>query len=95
VGFFSNHRAIAEPEGLWPGVIGFANDADLWCNKCARRRYGRIAVDAVIHSRKGYERYTDHEGNYLSPILWGSEDARGQYCARCGAALSDDDEDDG
>ncbi len=83
--------AVADRVGLWPGVVAFANDADLWCVQCARRRYGRSAVSMVIDGGAGYEHYTDHEGNPLNVVLCGSTDLHGMYCGSCSTPLCDDD----
>ena len=77
--------------GLWPGVVALANDADLWCVKCARQRYGRTAVDAVIAGGAGSEQWTDHEGNALSVVLYGLEDLHSTHCGGCSVPLCDED----
>lgn len=82
---------MADRFGLWPGVVAFANDADLWCVQCARRRYGRSAVSMVIDSVPGYEQYTDHEGNPLNVVLYESPDLHGMNCRGCSTPLCDDD----
>lgn len=76
--------------GLWPGVVAFANDADLWCVACACQRYGQEAVAAVIEERPAAERSTDHEGNPLHAVLYGAEDLHGAYCGGCLAPLCDE-----
>ncbi len=82
---------MAERYGLWPGVVAFANDADLWCVVCARKRYGRKPVAAVIAGTPGDEQYTDQEGNRLNVVLYGSEDLHGAYCGGCSVRLCDED----
>ena len=83
--------AVVERRGLWPGVVAFANDADLWCVRCAEHRYGNEAVQDVVKVVPGYQRHTDHEGNPLNVVLYGSEDVHGEHCAGCGVALCDEE----
>jgi len=76
--------------GLWPGVVAIVGDADMYCVPCARRLYGGAAVQAVIDGSPGYERYTDHEDNPLTAVLYGSEDLRGMCCGDCFTPLDND-----
>jgi hypothetical protein len=82
---------MAEKHGLWPGVVAVVGDAGMYCVSCAKRRYGEQAVVAVINSVPGYEQYTDHEGNPLTVVLYGSEDIHGMYCGDCSTCLCDDE----
>jgi hypothetical protein len=77
--------------GLWPGVVSIVGDAEMYCVPCAKRRYGDGVVQAVIDGSPGYERLTDHEGNPLSVVLYGSEDLRGMCCGDCFTLLEDED----
>jgi len=74
---------MVERYGLWPGVVAIVGDADGYCVPYAKRRYGADVVQAVIDGLPGYERLTDHEGNPLSVVLYGSED-----CAGCAVATA-------
>ena len=77
--------------GLWPGVVAIVGDTDMYCVPCAKRRYGGLAVHAVIDGSPGYEGFTDHEGNSLSAVLYGSEDLCGMCCGGCFTLLDDED----
>jgi hypothetical protein len=77
--------------GLWPGVVAILGDADMYCVPCAKLRYGDDAVEAMIDGSPGYERFTDHEGNPLSIVLYGIEDLRGMRCGDCFTPLEDED----
>jgi hypothetical protein len=77
--------------GLWPGVVAMVGDADMYCVPCAKRRYGSLAVQAVIDGSPGYEHFTDQEGNPLSVVLSGSEDLREMCCGDCFLPLDDED----
>jgi hypothetical protein len=77
--------------GLWPGVVAIVGDADMYCVPCAKRRYGAGAVQAVIDGSSGYERFTDHEGNPLSVVLYGSEDLHGICFGNCFTPLDNED----
>jgi hypothetical protein len=65
-------------------------DAEMYCVPCAKKRYGNAAVQAVIDGSPEYERFTDHEGNSLSVVLYGSEDLRGMCCGDCFTLLDDE-----
>jgi hypothetical protein len=82
---------MVERYGLWPGVVAIVGDADGYCVPCAKRRYGADVVQAVIDGLPGYERLTDHEGNPLSVVLYGSEDLRRMCCGNCFTLLEDED----
>ena|SRR2546430_2448205 len=82
--------------GLWPGVVGFANDAQLICVECAFEIYGRKVINDVIDGKPGYEQHTDNEGNPFNVLLADSEDVKGERCmiSDCGEPLSDDEEEE-
>ena len=82
---------MVERYGLWPGVIAIVGDADMYCVSCAKGLYGERPVQAVIDSIPGFDRYTDHEGNPLGVVLYGSEDLRGMCCGMCFAPLDGED----
>ncbi len=71
---------MPEKCGKWPGVVAIVGDADMYCVPCAKRLYGDGPLQAVIEGVPDYERYTDHGGNPLTPVLSGSEDLHGQHC---------------
>lgn len=77
--------------GLWPGVVAIVGDAEMHCVPCAKRLYGDGAVQAMIDGSPGYEQYTDHEGNPLTVVLYGSEDLRGMCCGECFTPLDEED----
>lgn len=77
--------------GLWPGVVAIVGDADMYCVPCAKRHYGDGAVQALIDGSPEYEHLTDHEGNPLSVVLYGSEDLREMCCGGCFTLLDDED----
>ena len=77
--------------GLWPGVVAFANDADMYCVPCAEYRYGNGAVAAVIAGTPGYEQYTDCEGDPLNVVLYGDAGLHGMHCGRCSACVCDEE----
>ncbi len=76
--------------GLWPGVVAMVADADMSCVPCGRYLYGEDCIQAVIEGAPGYEQLTDHEGNPLSVVLWGSEDLHGMHCGWCMEPLCDE-----
>lgn len=80
--------------GLWPGVVAIAADADLHCVPCAKRVYGAAVIEAVIDGSPGYEQYTDHEGNPLGVVLFGSEDLNGMCCGDCFTPFGNKDGED-
>jgi len=82
---------MVERYGLWPGVVAIVGDADMCCVPCAKRLYGDLAVQSVIDGSPGYERFTDHEDNPLSVVLYGSEDQCSMYCSDCFTPLDDED----
>jgi len=83
---------MVERYGLWPGVVAIVGDADMHCVSCAKRLYGDGAIEAVIDGSPGYERLTDHEGNPLGVVLFGSEDLDGMCCGDCFTPLAEEDE---
>lgn len=69
-------------------IIGWAYDADLHCDGCARERFGAKLDDDENAPE-------DSEGNEVHPMFAGDEhDPAGEFCGDCGGPIweaSDDD----
>lgn len=57
-------------------VLAYSGDADLWCEDCARARFG--GTDPDNH---------DHEGNEVGAVFASDEWDTPYHCAGCGAFL--------
>lgn len=63
-------------------IIGWAYDADIHCNACARKRFG----DDVETADPAPE---DSEGNEIHPVFASDEiDPTGEYCGDCGDEIA-------
>jgi len=61
-------------------ILGWAYDADIHCDDCARERFGSALDDDQNPPE-------DSEGNPVHPVFAGDEGSEDEHCGDCGEAL--------
>jgi quinol monooxygenase YgiN len=64
-------------------VIGYAADADVFCEDCTRAYYGALPQN----TGKDIEDWRDEEGNNIAPVFEDDESDSPTHCGDCGRFL--------